>query len=346
MAEIEIKLAKSKRDRQAIGRFKSAILGKLGFAADEQSWIIYSHEDKEITGTLKTCSLDRSSPELLDYIKHCNPNKWFKVLKPSETTFSSQFIVANSRRKNRTVLSLIQKHYELLSKNKIRADFICSPEPTQPYYEWLGYRKFNKPFHHPNSAWPLVPMVLFVNDFEHLQRIHSPLIKGILNSTSRATKKQDAKKQDEVLKNFLEQNFTAEFTKPAAYIHLRYLANKYNLLFKNELMKPYIDALKHHKFAKGDKIFAKGDWGTSLYIITKGSIRTANRTVKTGEIIGISSLLSPGHRTYTAIANEESETLELDYSDFYSIIKDKPHTAPTILNLIGIELRELDTLLG
>ncbi len=342
MGAIKVKLAKSKADKEKIFKFRYNVIESTGTyqpaidydekkieePIDHKAWLMSSEEDGEITGTFRTYTLDQES---FEYAKQCEIENWLRILEPDEVSCTSKFMIYQSSRKNRTILTLLKKHYQFLVENSIKVDLICCPEPTLPYYEWVGYRKFAKPFHHSTSPWALIPMALITQDTDYLKKIRSPLYDPNIEIF-----------EDTTLSLFLERTFPDKYTTSSAYIQLRRIGNKYNIVFKNDVMKPYITALKHHKYINGEDVYVAGDEGSSLHLIVAGSAKTEKQTFKAGDLFGEASMLHPGKREETIVAQGHLETLELESEDFYNIVNEKPETAPLILQLIGEKLREMN----
>ena len=340
MAQIQLKQAKSKEEKEAVYKFRFKVIDAAGTyqpsadydqeiikeKTDDRSTIYTSFEDETLTGTFRTFTLDK---EDFEFNKQCQIEKWLEVVKAKEISWSSKFFIFGTQRNNRTVISLLKEHYRNINDKKIKIDLICCPEPTLSFYEGIGYRKFTKAFHHPSSPWSLVPMVLFIEDTEYLHKIRSPLFTKDLKP-----------KNNPKLNSFYENNFLPENTTTSAHIQLRRLTNKYAFIFKNEQMKPYVNALRANNFMRGETVYKESEFGSSMHLIVSGTAETEGKDLEAGDFFGEAALLSPRPRNSTVIAKEALETLELDSKDFYSILEEKPHTATAILHLIGEKINE------
>lgn len=65
--------------------------------------------------------------------------------------------------------------YDFWRNRDISFDFINVNEPLDKFYEALGYRRYMPDFRHPEFG-AVVPMVMVVNDVEHLRKVGSPFI--------------------------------------------------------------------------------------------------------------------------------------------------------------------------
>lgn len=330
MPQIDVFIAKTDAEKKSLKDFVAPYVDNK-IASEFSSYHPYTKEADELTGTLRISDIKIENFE--DKVEFALA-KWLEILEPEEISFTSAFVIANTKRKNRTVLTLMKRHYELLLKQNKRLDLICPSEHIQGYYEWLGYRRISRAFNKDHSAWPVVPMALALRDFDYLKRINSPLVSVLKNKNY---------EEDKSLSLFIEKNFSNEYMRHTAYILLRRLTQRYNLFFKNELMEPYIKAIKHNRFINGEKVYSEGDYGSSLHLVIRGTARTITRYYSSGDIFGAGCLLHPGPRELTVLAENDLETLELDSADFYLILKSKPHTAPVILNILGQHLKDLNT---
>jgi hypothetical protein len=342
---IEIKLAKKETEIESIRTFRNSLLmdhGQFGNDSiqkiydpiDSTAWIFYSLENKRLTGVCRTSCLKNFLDEDFLFWEEFEIKTWLELLSREEISYTDKLMIGFSKKKQKTLISLLKKNYELLLAEGIKINIVCPEESRQTYYEWLGYKKFAPSFYkEKHSSWPLVPMVLFTEDLEYLNSIKSPLIKNLeLNPIS-----ENLEYLNKIKNSF--QKFLKEHT---AYMRLRHLAREYGIFFKHPSMKPFISALKLVKFNPGDYVFKKGEKASSLYLIVQGSGRieeSHNEKYQTGAFLGLDQLLSPGFRTYSLVAESELETLELFSEDFYSIIKSQPKSVALVFNLIGEKLR-------
>lgn len=110
--------------------------------------------------------------------------------------------------------------------------------------------------------------------------------------------------------------------------------------------------LRRRTFARGDIIFQKDEAGQSLFIIESGSVRIyvpgSQGTDLTlahmgpGDFFGDISLLDGRPRTASAAAAAESVVLSLERSDFSTLLRSRPDSALSVLEVIAGRLRESD----
>lgn len=108
-------------------------------------------------------------------------------------------------------------------------------------------------------------------------------------------------------------------------------------------------------FTAGQTVFAYGDPGDSMYVLTSGAVELSVKT-KTGEkliletpregdFFGEISLLDAGARTATAVAIADTEAIEVDRGDLDELFRLKPAAALDLLSATGRRLRQTALLL-
>ncbi len=113
--------------------------------------------------------------------------------------------------------------------------------------------------------------------------------------------------------------------------------------------------IRVQKLRKKETLFRKGDEGTALYIIKKGTIkivlpsRVGEEVILTifseGDFLGEMSLLDRSPRSADAVAMEGSELYVLNRSDFLSFLQRSQNAIECILSCLSERLRKTDDLL-
>jgi CRP/FNR family transcriptional regulator, cyclic AMP receptor protein len=114
-------------------------------------------------------------------------------------------------------------------------------------------------------------------------------------------------------------------------------------------------SLERRPYAAGEKVFALGEPGESLFIVGTGAVElfvkdnTGSKIVlticKTGEIFGELSLFDGGARTASAICLEESELFVLKREDLLMFLRRHPDAALDLLTTMGQRIRSTDEIL-
>ncbi len=148
------------------------------------SFILYSLENDRLTSSIETHYGDslllsnnsiNFNPELMKL------NQCLLLSKPSCISFSSKFIIINTQRERRTLLSLLIENHKKLIENNIELNLILTPKNLQEYFEQLGYCQYAKAYYN-HEGLSLVPMLLLVNDHDYLEAIGSPLARSCIET--------------------------------------------------------------------------------------------------------------------------------------------------------------------
>ena len=109
------------------------------------------------------------------------------------------------------------------------------------------------------------------------------------------------------------------------------------------------NASKTTVFPSGTTIFREGDQGHSMFAIKRGSVAilvdgTTVDTLREEEIFGEMALLEHAARTATVVTLEETELVEIDDPQFYITVRQNPHFALQLMQLLSERLRRADVL--
>lgn len=99
----------------------------------------------------------------------------------------------------------------------------------------------------------------------------------------------------------------------------------------------------------GTTIFEEGGQGHTMYAIKRGSVAVmvGGKTVDTlgdEEIFGEMALLEHAVRTASVVTLEETELVEIDEPQFYLYVRQNPHFALQLMQLLSERLRRTDHL--
>jgi len=103
------------------------------------------------------------------------------------------------------------------------------------------------------------------------------------------------------------------------------------------------------RFAAGRRIYRAGDQGEKAYVVLTGKVQVVmvdedNQEVvidtpSTGEIFGLSSMLSAAPHQTTAITLEETRAIEIDRDDIAELLRRKPLAGLDMLTMVGRQFR-------
>ena len=108
-------------------------------------------------------------------------------------------------------------------------------------------------------------------------------------------------------------------------------------------------------WARGARVFNRGDAGDSFYVVTHGQVELSVETTTgerrvlgvagPGEFFGELTLLDGGPRSADALAVEETQGVEIDRSDLTELFRVHPSAALDVLSVTGKRLRETNRVL-
>jgi CRP-like cAMP-binding protein len=96
-------------------------------------------------------------------------------------------------------------------------------------------------------------------------------------------------------------------------------------------------------------IFKEGEEGHLMYAIKRGRVAVVveGKTLDTlgeEEVFGEMALLEHNTRAATVVALEETELVEIDKAQFYLLVRQNPHFALQLMQLLSERLRHMDAL--
>ncbi|SNC66691.1 Cyclic nucleotide-binding domain-containing protein [Hymenobacter gelipurpurascens] len=127
----------------------------------------------------------------------------------------------------------------------------------------------------------------------------------------------------------------------------RLLLLKHTSLFAEtveNVLSSIVPIMKEVTFQDGQQIFAKGDLGSSLFIIYEGEVGIFNdthllATFHSGDFFGELALLDAEPRSATATAQGEVVAFRLDQEDFYDVMEECEEVLHNILRVLCQRLR-------
>ncbi|MBT9393982.1 cyclic nucleotide-binding domain-containing protein [Hymenobacter sp. NST-14] len=110
------------------------------------------------------------------------------------------------------------------------------------------------------------------------------------------------------------------------------------------VLSAIVPIMQEVEFGAGESIFAKGDLGTSLFIVHAGEVGifTGSRqlaTFRAGDFFGELALLDAEPRSAAAVAQTPTRAFRLDQEDFYDVMEERPEVLRNILRVLCQRLR-------
>ncbi|GAB4441204.1 MAG: hypothetical protein OHK0015_38210 [Chloroflexi bacterium OHK40] len=99
------------------------------------------------------------------------------------------------------------------------------------------------------------------------------------------------------------------------------------------------------RYAAGATIFAKGDPGDRMFVITAGTVRVADgeRTIATlgpGELLGELALIDAAPRSASAVALTDCSLAPIDRPRFLFLVQQTPYFAVQVMQAMAERLRD------
>ncbi|GAB3582609.1 cyclic nucleotide-binding domain-containing protein [Hymenobacter daeguensis] len=110
------------------------------------------------------------------------------------------------------------------------------------------------------------------------------------------------------------------------------------------VLSSVVPIMKEVTFHEGEEIFAKGDIGTSLFIVHDGEVGvfTGSQQLATfgaGDFFGELALLDAEPRSATAVALSEVLAFRIDQEDFYDVMEERAEVLRNILRMLCQRIR-------
>jgi len=110
------------------------------------------------------------------------------------------------------------------------------------------------------------------------------------------------------------------------------------------VLSSIVPIMQEVSFPAGHQIFAKGDLGSSLYIMHEGEVGIFNgpqllTTFRAGDFFGELALLDAEPRSATAVAQSAVRAFRLDQDDFYDVMEERGEVLRNILRVLCQRLR-------
>ncbi|WP_133272279.1 cyclic nucleotide-binding domain-containing protein [Hymenobacter radiodurans] len=110
------------------------------------------------------------------------------------------------------------------------------------------------------------------------------------------------------------------------------------------VLSSIVPIMREVSFRDGQQIFAKGDLGTSLFIVYGGEVGIFNgtqhlTTFRKGDFFGELALLDAEPRSASAVAQGEVVAFRLDQEDFYDVMEERSEVLRNIMKVLCQRLR-------
>jgi hypothetical protein len=139
---------------------------------DERATHFYLERDGHIVGATRVIWGEHGIPA--QYNESCALTR-FGAYPASALCFTGPLVVARAECETLTPVALARSAYGLARRRGVAFDFLHAAPDQMPFFLRLGHRRFGPDYADPELG-PRVPLVLVLQDAEHLQECRSPLV--------------------------------------------------------------------------------------------------------------------------------------------------------------------------
>jgi predicted GNAT family N-acyltransferase len=297
---------------------------------DETGILLYATYEDEIIATLRRNFLDTTDlpgtiPQKLSIADFIHPQ--------SQLSISTRLMIAPEWRRSTTVGAIVAEAYKQGRERDLQFDFVhCAPWLV-PFYENLGYRRYTQHFLDADAGLQ-IPMILVMEDIEHLRRVRSPFY--------RLARKQEnsSDARNWFLVHFPQQaQFFNHSTHSVEDIwkfwQTRLHPEQPISLFEgigDETVAQLLKGSTVHPVNAGDTILQMGDIGNALFLTLNGTIKVnyfAGTTCVSGELepfqtFGEAALCTALPSPEQAVAKTDAQLLIIPKPTIMKVMKTSP----------------------
>lgn len=143
---------------------------------DDQASLLYATDGDGVAGTVRiNWGTDTAAIDAYPNQEALQP---FRRLPANLLSFTSRLVVARGhRRYSGCAVRLFRAAYAEGRRRRAQFDFCTASQQVMPFFVRLGYRLIGDPCHDPDSGTSLYPLVLVIEDVDHLAACRSLLLR-------------------------------------------------------------------------------------------------------------------------------------------------------------------------
>ncbi|MFP6746489.1 MAG: cyclic nucleotide-binding domain-containing protein [Alphaproteobacteria bacterium] len=316
-------------------------------ARDEAARHIFLTAGKSIAGCLRSYTSDMIAPS--EQMSEVYELRAFADFKPEFLSFTDHMAVGAQWRGSRAAALMTAAAFKLARGLGAHFDFTYCTPALVGLYEKIGYRRHGGKYLRAGEGLQ-VPMVLVMDDVEHLKAINSPFARLAMS-----------KKPDHDIVRWFAGTFP-----DAAGRHVKALRDEQYLweymtrqMHQNPLHGvPLFEDLSYdeaRRFLKdattmalraGDRLARAGDMGDEAYLLLSGGIEIRDRQSSVlarfakGAVVGEMAYLAATPRTADIVITNDAEVLVLTKEMFKKIMQKEPVIASKVLFNLTLILSE------
>lgn len=357
--EIAVHVAESQLEKREVYRFRYQVFveemkksikiaeqnaGMLIDPMDDQSLLLYAHNDTGIVGTLRlTFGNAGQFPQELAEIFCMEQFQMLGGDTDKKLCLTTKLAIKEGFRGSQVLYMLMSKAYELARTSRTKFAYGgCNPHLVA-LNEQMGFRRFARNFTDPGYGL-LIPLVMVVEDLEHLRAVRSPFY--------RIARKLPHESQ-------CGQEFLRAFPQAAKYINSQ-LISKADLwtiitqkLGQSPLSAmPLLEGLSQDESAAflhcgvilpcfaNDRIVHHGEMSDEIFFLLSGSLLSQNsgfsRLIQPGQSFGGAGLIRPRPQHELIRAVVDSEVLVIPRPHFEKYCRRYPHAGSQLMKKLSL----------
>jgi CRP-like cAMP-binding protein len=273
----------------------------------------------------------------------------FDAFGPEYLSFTDHMVIGNRWRGSKAPALMTAAAFKLARSAGAHFDFTYCPPALVGLYEKIGYRSYSDNYLEADEGLQ-VPMILVMDDVQHLQSINSPFAKLAL-----------LKKPDPSIVKWFGSKFPEAASRPVKALRdeqnlWQYLTQQ---LHQNPLHGiPLLDGLNYdeaRRFLKnattlalrgGDRLAKAGDIGNEAFVLLSGNVEIHDRRgsiiarFDKGAVIGEIAYLAATPRTADMLVTQDAEVLVLNQETLKNFMQKDPAIANKVLFNLTLILAE------
>lgn len=383
---MKVEIAVTPKEKQEIYRFRYKVYIEemrkriryanhtertLRDALDETAMLLYVRLKNEIVATLRKNFL--SSTSLSDHLSQTFKIEQFAAAFPRHVlSFSSRLMIASELRNSLLLNLIVMEFYRDARARNLQFDFSHAAPWLVPFYENLGYRRYTASFLDPDAGLQ-IPMVLVIEDVEHLRAVRSPFYRFARKVSNDPTAKQWF---NQTFPEHQELINTCRYTIDEIWefwlAKLQSQSTQRIALFQgltDQAIQQLLKASFFHRAKAGDILLRTGDIANAVFLVLSGVVEVdraesgVTARLVSYQTFGEATLFTQSPSFERATAVTDVEILVLPVQTIMKAMKPSPeamhrfflnashgidqkyglHSTPQISKLSGVERQQLMT---
>ena len=316
-------------------------------ARDKAARHLYLSSNGAVAGCLRLYTADMIAPS--QNMVDIYGLEAFVEFSPKYLSFTDHMVIGARWRGSQAPALMTAAAFKLARSAGAHFDFTYCPPTLVGLYEKIGYRSYTSEYLEIDEGLQ-IPMILVMDDYDHLQTINSPFAKLAL-----------LKKPEPSISNWFRDKFPEAARRPVKALRdeqnmWHYLTQQ---LHQNPLHGvPLFDGLSYDEARRflrnattlvlrdGDRLARIGDMSDEAFILLSGTVNILGRygsvmaRFDKGAVVGEIAYLAATPRTAEIIVTKDAKILVLTQNTFKNVMSRDPMIANKLLFNLTLILAE------